>query len=93
MCWAVTRSDAIDYANDRVRVNAVLPGILDTPMTNQTPELRAFLLVNPVQRTPYKRFGLPEEIADVVVYLAGNKTSLVSGASWLVDSALSVGYN
>ena len=82
---AITRSDAIDYADDRIRVNAVLPGIIDSPMTNPSPEVRAWLQANAVPRHPMNRFGQPEEIADVCVFLAGNKASYVTGASWSVD--------
>lgn len=90
---ALTRCDALDYVADRIRVNAILPGIVDSPMTNPSPEVRAWLEANPVQRTPMKRFGEPEEIADVAVFLAGNKASLVTGASWTVDGGLLAGYN
>lgn len=89
---ALTRSDAIDYAAQRIRVNAVLPGIVDTPITNPTPEIRAWLEANPVQKTPMKRMGLAEEVADVIVFLASNKGSFVTGASWSVDGGFGAGY-
>ncbi|KAL2415684.1 hypothetical protein ABEF94_000623 [Exophiala dermatitidis] len=90
---ALTRCDALDYVADRIRVNAVLPGVVDSPMTNPSPEVRAWLEANPVQHTPMKRFGQPEEIADVAVFLAGNKASLVTGASWAVDGGALAGWN
>ncbi|EXJ89159.1 hypothetical protein A1O3_02223 [Capronia epimyces CBS 606.96] len=89
---ALTRCDALDYVADRIRVNAVLPGIVDSPMTNPNPEVRAWLEANPVQHSPMKRFGEPEEIADVAVFLASNKASLVTGASWSVDGGSLAGY-
>ncbi|KIW35253.1 uncharacterized protein PV07_01958 [Cladophialophora immunda] len=88
---AVTRSDAIDYACERIRVNAVLPGIVDSPMTNPDPATREWLEKNPVQSTPMRRFGVPEEIADVCVFLAGNKASFVTGAGWSVDGGFIAG--
>ncbi|KIW88581.1 uncharacterized protein Z519_10627 [Cladophialophora bantiana CBS 173.52] len=88
---AVSRSDGIDYASERIRVNAVLPGIVDSPMTNPDPETRKWLEANPVQSTPMRRFGLPEEIADVCVFLAGNKASFVTGAGWCVDGGFIAG--
>lgn len=89
----LTRSDAIDYATERIRVNSILPGIIDSPMNNPSPEARQWLLDNVVAKTPYKRFGLPEEIAEVVVFLAGNKASFISGASWCADGGLTAGYS
>lgn len=89
---ALTRSDSIDYVSDKIRVNAVLPGIVETPMTNPNPEVRAWLEAVPVQKTPMKRFGRPEEIADVVVFLAGNRASFVTGAGWCVDGGFIAGY-
>ncbi|OAL40201.1 hypothetical protein AYO20_00621 [Fonsecaea nubica] len=88
---AVSRSDGIDYASERIRVNAVLPGIVDSPMTNPDPETRKWLETNPVQSTPMRRFGLPEEIADVCVFLSGNKASFVTGAGWCVDGGFIAG--
>jgi NAD(P)-dependent dehydrogenase (short-subunit alcohol dehydrogenase family) len=90
---ALTRADAMDYASRRIRVNAVLPGITDSPMTNPSPEVRAWLEEVPVQRVPFKRFGLPEEIADVSVFLAGNGASLVNGVNLAVDGGLVAGFN
>jgi len=81
----ITRSDAIDYVTDRIRVNAVLPGIVDTPITSPTPEVRAFIEAGPVQRTPMKRLGLAEELADVIVFLASTQASFVTGSCWNAD--------
>lgn len=90
---ALTRADAMDYASQRIRVNAVLPGITDSPMTNPSSEVRAWLEEVPVQRVPFKRFGLPEEIADVSVFLSGNGASLVNGVNLAVDGGLVAGFN
>ncbi|KIW15732.1 hypothetical protein PV08_05782 [Exophiala spinifera] len=88
---AITRSDAVDYATDRIRVNAVLPGVVDSPMTNPSAEVRAWLEANAVPRHPMNRFGHPEEVADVCLLLAGNKASYVTGASWSVDGGWAAG--
>lgn len=90
---ALSRADAVDYASQRIRVNALLPGITDSPMTNPSPEIRKWLEEVPVQKVPFKRFGLPEEIADVAVFLAGNCASLVTGVNWVVDGGLVAGFN
>jgi NAD(P)-dependent dehydrogenase (short-subunit alcohol dehydrogenase family) len=88
----LTRADAIDNANERIRVNAVLPGVIATPSTITNPDVLAFMEAMPVKQTPFKRFGLPEEVADVTVFLAGTKASYVSGASWSVDGGFTAGY-
>ena len=90
----MTRSDAVDYASNRIRVNAVLPGIVDTPMTTSDQKMKASVETNAVRVTPLKRFGQPEELADVCVFLSGNKASFVTGVAWAVDGGASacVGY-
>ena len=82
---ALTRSDALDYSAHRIRVNAVLPGVIRTPMTTGPPGLEAALEATVVQVTPMKRFGEPEEVADVVLFLCSNRASYVQGAAWAVD--------
>jgi NAD(P)-dependent dehydrogenase (short-subunit alcohol dehydrogenase family) len=90
---SITRTDALDYAAQRIRVNSVLPGVVDTPMTNVTPEIRAYMEEGPVRKaTPMRRPGQPEEIADVCLFLSSNKASFVTGASWSVDGGFCAGY-
>ncbi|KAJ9602507.1 hypothetical protein H2200_013050 [Cladophialophora chaetospira] len=89
---ALTRADAMDFVGQKIRVNCVLPGIVDSPMTKPTPEVREWLENNAVRETPAKRFGLPEEIADVAVFLASNKASFVTGANWAVDGGRLAGH-
>jgi len=91
---ALTRTDGIDYATQGIRVNAVLPGIIDTAMTCASPEMRQGMLATAVnQATPMRRFGQPEEVADVCVFLASNKASFVTGAGWSVDGGFGAGYS
>ncbi len=81
-----TKSMAARYAADGVRINCVCPGPTDTP----------FLRKNfPVGRLPMKRLGTPEEVANVVFFLASDKCSYVTGAAYSVDggSSISRGYD
>lgn len=87
----LTRADAVDFAKDKIRVNAVLPGMVDTPATNTSPEMRAWLEANPLQKTPLKRVAAPEEIADVICFLASHGASYVTGASWEIDGGFLAG--
>jgi NAD(P)-dependent dehydrogenase (short-subunit alcohol dehydrogenase family) len=84
---ALTRADALDYSHYRIRVNAVLPGIVETAMTTRSEEARATLQKEAVDSgsTPMKRWGMPEEIADACLWLCGNGASFVQGVTLPVD--------
>jgi NAD(P)-dependent dehydrogenase (short-subunit alcohol dehydrogenase family) len=78
----LTKTAALEYADDHIRVNAVCPGFIKTPMTAETQEERAELITS---RTPLGRFGDPDEIAEMVVWLCSDRASYVSGAAYAVD--------
>lgn len=68
-----------------VRINAVLPGFIKSPMTDVIPENIKELLLS---RSPFKRIGTPDEIAEVVAFLSSDKSSFVNGASIEVTGGL-----
>ena len=79
-----TKSAAIQYAAENIRVNSVHPGFVTTPMTAerfQSEERRAAL----AGRIPMGRIGAPEEIARGIVYLASDESSYVTGAELVID--------
>jgi NAD(P)-dependent dehydrogenase (short-subunit alcohol dehydrogenase family) len=78
----LTKTAALEYADDRIRVNAVCPGFIRTPMTAETQRERADHIT---ARTPLGRFGEPEEIAEMVVWLCSDRASYVTGAAYAVD--------
>ena len=87
----LTRSMAIDYARDGIRVNCVAPGTVDTPML----QFAASLDPNPESvyescrnMHPLGRIAKAEEVAEVVVFLASGSASFVTGACYLVDGGL-----
>jgi meso-butanediol dehydrogenase / (S,S)-butanediol dehydrogenase / diacetyl reductase len=86
---ALTKNGALEFAPYGIRVNAVLPGLVQTPLTRRhfdNPDaLAAF-----VERIPMGRPAQPEEIAAPSLYLASDDASYVSGASLLVDGAWAV---
>lgn len=81
---AMTRSDAIDYSRDGIRVNCVCPGVIETPMTTCTEEVRE-RLQPAVEIAPMRRMGKPEEVADTVLFLCSTFASFVQGHALVVD--------
>jgi NAD(P)-dependent dehydrogenase (short-subunit alcohol dehydrogenase family) len=81
----LTRSTALDYAHLGIRVNAVCPGLVNTPliaeMVNENPALHEELTA----AHPLGRIAEPEEIADAIVWLCSDKSSYVTGIALPVD--------
>jgi len=78
----MSKSAAISYAKDNVRVNSVHPGFIRTPLTDaQDPGINEFV----VGQTPMGRPGTPEEIANGVVFLASDEASFVTGSELVID--------
>ena len=78
----LTKVAAADHAEDNIRVNAVCPGYIETPMTEETMRRRGGRIL---ARVPMARMGKAEEIAEAVVWLCSPKASFVTGVSWAVD--------
>jgi len=78
----MTRSAAVTYASKGIRVNAVCPGYIDTPMLEPLDEETKKYLIS---KHPIGRLGTPEEIATAVLFLASDDSSFVTGANLLVD--------
>jgi meso-butanediol dehydrogenase/(S,S)-butanediol dehydrogenase/diacetyl reductase len=85
----LTKNGALEFAADGIRVNAILPGLVQTPLTRRhfdNPEAHAAF----VERIPMGRAAQPEEMAGPALFLASDDASYVSGASLLVDGAWAV---
>ena len=78
----LTKTAAADHAEDNIRVNAVCPGYIETPMTEETMRRRGERIL---ARVPMARMGKADEIAEAVVWLCSPKASFVTGVSWAVD--------
>ncbi|MFB7510919.1 MULTISPECIES: SDR family NAD(P)-dependent oxidoreductase [Streptomyces] len=84
---AMTKSSALEVAPQGIRINAVCPGLVETPMIADMPaeDRKAFGAAHPLGR-----IARPEEIADAVVWLASDKSSFVTGIALPVDGGYSV---
>lgn len=81
----LVRNLAIDYAADGVRVNAVSPGYTRTPLTAPSrPEVRAAF----IDAVPMRRAAEPEEIAEVIAFLASDRASYLTGQNIAVDGGM-----
>ena len=78
----LTKTAALEYAADGIRVNAVCPGYIETNMTREPMRRRGEQIMAQV---PFKRMGRPEEIAEMVVWLCSDRASFVTGALYNVD--------
>jgi NAD(P)-dependent dehydrogenase (short-subunit alcohol dehydrogenase family) len=81
----LTKTAALEYVQDGIRVNAVCPGFITTRMTARTREQRGDVIM---ARTPMGRFGEPREIAEMVVWLCSDRASYVTGAAYEVDGGM-----
>ena len=72
-----SKTAAKELARDGIRVNAVLPGFIDTPMAQAVPE-KVKEKIYP--QIPLGRFGQPEEIADVALFLVSDRSKYITGA-------------
>jgi len=86
----LTKAAALDYAKSNIRINAVCPGIIETPMMDRfsggTPEGRARVIA----QEPVGRMGRPEEIAAAVVWLCSDAAAFVVGHAMVVDGGQTV---
>ncbi len=78
----ITKTAAMEYAQDNIRVNCVNPGYIKTPMTDPTMAERYDQLMTKV---PMNRLGVPEEIAEAVVWMCSDRASFMTGASHIID--------
>lgn len=79
----LTKAAALDLGRDGIRVNSVHPGVIQTPMTEGMSFDTAHIALH--------RIGQPTEIADLAVYLAGDESSFVTGAEFVIDGGETAG--
>ena len=81
----LTKSAALEYADRGIRINAVCPGIIDTPMVAGMKENETEAMDALMEQVPIGRLGRAEEIADPVLWLCGQGSTFVIGHALVVD--------
>jgi NAD(P)-dependent dehydrogenase (short-subunit alcohol dehydrogenase family) len=92
----LVRSAALEHARDGLQINAVCPGIIDTPLLQRHFDLLddpAAARAAAARRTPAGRILSPEEIAETICFLVGDGASAISGAAVVVDGGLTTAYD
>ncbi len=84
----LTQTLAIDYAKQGIRINAICPAYIDTPLLNFLSETEKKALE---KLHPQGRLGQPDEVANAVLFLASEKASFINGTSLLVDGGYTAG--
>lgn len=83
----LTRELAMELGPDGIRVNAINPGVIETAMTTEDEEVAGTM----TETIPLQRDGLPEDVADVALFLASDESAYVTGHNLVVDGGLTAG--
>ncbi|MFH1841456.1 MAG: SDR family NAD(P)-dependent oxidoreductase [Candidatus Nealsonbacteria bacterium] len=81
---AMTEALAVELAPYNIRVNAVSPGAIDTPMAQSVKE-DSNILEATLAKIPMRRFGKPEEVSNLVLFLASDLASYITGSTVIID--------
>ncbi len=87
---SLTRTLALEYGKWNVRVNALAPGFIETPMTAAIPERVRHLAL---EGTPLRRAGRPEEVAAATLFLASDDASYITGIVLAIDGGRTTGFS
>jgi 2-deoxy-D-gluconate 3-dehydrogenase len=85
----LTKSLASAWAKDNIQVNSILPGWIDTDLTQRARQILPALHDKVVDRTPAKRWGMPEDFEGIAVFLCSDASDFVTGTAIPVDGGFS----
>ena len=81
----LTKSAALEWGRDGIRVNSVHPGVISSPMVEQAPAAVLARLQQYMDHQPISRMGTPEEVAYLVLFLASDESSYCTGSEFVID--------
>ncbi|HVN87497.1 MAG TPA: SDR family NAD(P)-dependent oxidoreductase [Candidatus Binatia bacterium] len=90
---SLTRSVAVEYARHNIRANCILPGAIATPPTMMFATAVAGARERMINANPMRRLGQPKEVANLVLFLAGDESSFITGAAHFVDGGAMATHN
>jgi len=79
---------ALDLANYKIRVNSIIPGMIETNLTSE--KLTAEQIQNDIKRYPLKRYGKPEEVAYAAIFLLSDASKWITGTNLLIDGGFTL---
>lgn len=85
----LSRSAAYELAEHGIRVTAVSPGIVDTPMAKRTGNMEPAVIARWLDHTPLGRVGTPDDIASAILFLGSDEATWITGHNLVVDGGLS----
>lgn len=90
---SLTRAAALQLGADKIRVNCICPGIINTPIWGVLPELKdpAVLAAAFANAQPLPRVGKPEDVASMVLFLASDESQWITGTAMVVDGGFTAG--
>lgn len=88
----LTRSMAVDLSPEGVRVNAIAPGFIDTPMSRRAFDADTERRDKVISRTPMRKLGVPQDIANAALFLASDASEFITGVNLPVDGGNSIGF-
>lgn len=86
----MTKSAALEYGRQNIRINCVCPGYTDSPLLKSLFTLKPKLEERFRHATPMGRYGQPEEVAEAILWLASNKSKFITGQSIVLDGGISL---
>jgi len=84
----LTKAAANEYAEQGLRINAVCPGVIETPMVEQVLSQNEKITEKMIALHPMRRFGVPEEVATSILWLCSDDASFITGHTHVVDGGI-----